>query len=99
MANTVTLLPGLYDIHGRIGFLGYQTKYYAHFVELYDEKGEGYCCKGSSMRHPAAGMYVKKTTARKLKPSEITKEMNNQWNKRIKEACGLVWSSECKRKT
>jgi hypothetical protein len=30
------------------------------------------------MRHPAAGMYVRKTTARKLKPSEITRAMNAQ---------------------
>jgi hypothetical protein len=64
------LQPGLYEIHGQIGFLGYQTNFFAHFVELWNPTNEDYCCKNNGMRHPASGFYVKKTTARKLKPSE-----------------------------
>jgi hypothetical protein len=35
MKPDAVLSPGLYDIKGTIGFLGYQTKYYARFIELY----------------------------------------------------------------
>src|SRR4029079_9958510 len=54
--------PGLYQPHdGRIGVRAYQTKQFARFVELYNPTNEPYCCKGSGMRHPAAGFQVKKT--------------------------------------
>ncbi len=93
--NIDRLSPGLYEAHGQVGFLGYQTNYFAHFVELYNPTNEEYCCKGIGMRHPASGFYVKKTTARKLQLNEITKEMKQQWKRRIKEACGLVLSRDC----
>ena len=96
----ITLDPGLYEIKDKIYFLGYQTDVYATFIELYNESGEGYCCTGTGkgLRHPAAGVIVKKTSARKLESTEITKRMKEQWNTRIKEACNLVMGSECKRK-
>lgn len=80
------LSSGLYNIHGKIFFLEYQRKVYAYFIELYNESGEEYCCGGKGLRHPAAGIYVKKVTAIKLKPNEITKEMKTQWKKRIKQS-------------
>jgi hypothetical protein len=95
--STLTLSPGLYDIRGKIGFLGYQSKSYAYFIELYNDSGKEYCCK-KGRRHPAAGMYVRKTTARKLKANEVTPKMMMQWDKRIKQACGFVMNRGCKRK-
>ena len=88
--NLLQLSPGLYEAHGQIGFLGYQTNHYAFFVELYNPTNDQYCCNSAGMRHPAAGFYVKKTTARKLQPNEITKEMEKQWNKRTQQACGFI---------
>ena len=95
-ASPLQLLPGLYEAHGQIGFLGYQTNQFAYFIELYNPTNEEYCCNGRGLRHPAAGFYVKKTTARKLQPNEITKEMRKQWKRRIEQACGLVLADECR---
>ena len=90
------LTPGLYEIRGQIGFLGYQTKCYAKFIELYNTSGKEYFGKGDGMRHPAAGIYVRKTTARKLKPHEITPALRAQWARRVKQACGFVHpATEC----
>lgn len=97
MKSDITLSSGLYDIRGKIGFLGYQTRCYAYFIELFNESGKKYCCKDGGLRHPATGLYVRKSTARKLNQNEITDQMMIQWRKRIKEACGLVWGSECKK--
>jgi hypothetical protein len=90
------LTPGLYEVRGQIGFLGYQTDKFAYFIELYNPTNEKYCCGNTGMRHPAAGFYVKKTTARKLQPNEITKEMRKQWKKRINKACDFVLSNDCR---
>jgi len=102
-AKGKALAPGLFEVHGRIGFLGAQTQQMAHFVELAPPPGGGeYCCKGGGMRHPAAGMYAKKTSARRAhlwaRPDEITKAMRAQWAARIKEACPLMWGRECRLK-
>ena len=90
------LTSGLYEVRGKVYFLGSQTKIYVQFIELYNESGEDYCCGGNGMRHPAAGVKVKKTNARKLSRDEITKDMRAHWYRRINEACKMVWSNECR---
>ena len=80
------LEPGLYKINGKIGFLGYQTKLYAFFIEL----------SSGTAAHPVKGLYVKKTTAVKLSKNEITKEMLKQWDKIRKIACQYVAGKECR---
>jgi hypothetical protein len=89
------LQPGLYEVRGQLGFLGYQTNHFAYFVELYNPTNESY----QDTRHPASGIYAKKTTARKLQPIEITKEMRKQWEKRKKQACRFIIFNECETKT
>lgn len=90
MASILRLKPGIYEYKGRLGFIGYQTRVYVYLIELYNESGKGYCCEGEGLRNPAAGWLVKKTSVRKLRPSEITPSMKTQLKKRRKQACELV---------
>lgn len=94
----IRLSPGLYEVRGRIGFLEHQSNQFAHFIELYSPSNEKYYTNGGN-RYPAAGFNAKKPNARKLEPEEITKEIREQWDQRMKQACSvLCGNDECLRR-
>jgi hypothetical protein len=79
---------------------GHREKRFASEFFSEDRRSNESCsfdpAESSEGGHPAAGFYVKKTTARKLQPNEITKEMRKQWKKRIGKACTFVMSNDCR---
>jgi hypothetical protein len=79
-------MPAIYEYHNVLYFYGYKTDKMIYIVELYNPTKEDYCCKGTGIRHPAAGKLVRKTSVRRLKPEEITDEMRKQLTTRIKQS-------------